>query len=52
MSLLLGGQFTYQTSVGDNRLTGSSFDTWVGGARVAISLRLCYQSRQYTKAYR
>ena len=39
LSFLLGGQFTYQTSVGDDLLTGSSFDTWVTGARVAASYR-------------
>jgi len=39
ISLLFGSQFTYQTSVGDDLLTGSSFDTWVAGARVAASYR-------------
>jgi hypothetical protein len=32
-------QFTHQRSVGDNDLTGSSFDTWVLGGRIAMSYR-------------
>lgn len=33
------GQFTDQRSVGDDLLTGSSFDTQVGGAEAAVSYR-------------
>jgi hypothetical protein len=32
-------QFTHQRSVGDDDLTGSSFDTWVLGGRIAMSYR-------------
>ena len=35
--LRLGSQFTHQRSVGDDRLTGESFDTWVWDAKVAAS---------------
>lgn len=35
--LLLGSQFTHQRSVGDDRLTGGSFKTWVWDAKVAAS---------------
>jgi hypothetical protein len=35
----LGMQFTDQRSVGDDLLTGSSFDTRVGGARLALGYR-------------
>ena len=35
--LLLGSQFTHQRSVGDDRLTGDSFKTWVWDAKVAAS---------------
>jgi hypothetical protein len=31
--LRIGGQFMYQSSTGDNVLTGSSFNTWSGGAK-------------------
>jgi len=33
----LASQFTHQRSVGDDRLTGDDFDTWVWGAKVAGS---------------
>jgi hypothetical protein len=33
----LGTQFTHQRSVGDDRLTGDSFDTWVWDAKLAAS---------------
>jgi hypothetical protein len=39
LSLKLEAQFTDQRSVGDDLLTGSSFNTWVLGGRAAISLR-------------
>jgi hypothetical protein len=39
LSMLFGSQFTYQNSVGEDRLTGSSFETWVAGARVGASYR-------------
>ena len=32
-----GTQFTHQRSVGDDRLTGDSFDTWVWDAKLAAS---------------
>ena len=32
-------QFSHQRSVGDDLLTGSSFDTWVLGGRIAMSYR-------------
>ncbi|UCE85393.1 MAG: OprD family outer membrane porin [Deltaproteobacteria bacterium] len=35
----LGAQFTDQRSVGDDLLTGSAFDTRVGGARLAVGYR-------------
>jgi len=35
--LRLASQFTHQRSVGDDRLTGDSFKTWVWGAKVAAS---------------
>jgi hypothetical protein len=35
--LRLGSQFTHQRSVGDDRLTGKSFETWVWDAKVAAS---------------
>lgn len=35
--LLLGTQFTHQRSVGDDRLTGDSFKTWVWDAKLAAS---------------
>lgn len=31
--LRLGGQFMYQSSVGDNHLTGASFNTWAAGIK-------------------
>lgn len=37
VTLTFGAQFTDQRSVGDNLLTGSAFDTQVGGARFALS---------------
>ncbi len=36
-ALRVGTQFTHQRSVGDNRLTGDSFDTWVWDAKLAAS---------------
>jgi hypothetical protein len=38
-SMRIGSQFTHQRSVGDDRLTGESFDTWVWGAKLAGSWR-------------
>ncbi len=35
--LRLGSQFTHQRSVGDDRLTGESFKTWVWGGKVGAS---------------
>jgi len=35
----LGTQFTHQRSVGSDRLTGSSFDTWVAGGRFEVGFR-------------
>ena len=37
--LRLGAQFTDQRSVGENRLTGSPFDTRIVGGRAALSYR-------------
>ena len=37
--LRLGSQFTDQRSVGDDRLTGESFETWVWGAKLSGSWR-------------
>jgi hypothetical protein len=37
LALTLGAQFTDQRSVGADRLTGSTFDTQVGGARAVLS---------------
>jgi hypothetical protein len=37
VGLRLGTQFTHQRSVGDDRLTGDSFDTWVWDAKIAAS---------------
>ena len=37
LGLTLGAQFTDQRSVGADRLTGSAFDTRIGGARVVLS---------------
>ncbi len=36
-ALRLGSQFSHQRSVGDDRLTGDSFKTWVWDAKVAAS---------------
>jgi hypothetical protein len=36
-AIRLGGQFTHQRSVGDHRLTGETFETWVAGGKVAAS---------------
>ncbi len=36
-NLRLGTQFTHQRSVGDDRLTGDSFETWVWDAKLAGS---------------
>ena len=36
LKLRVGGQFMYQSSTGDNLLTGSSFDTWSGGAKADL----------------
>ena len=38
-SLRLEGQFTHQTSVGDERAPGSPFSTWHGSLRVATGER-------------
>lgn len=35
----ISGQFTHQRSVGDNSLTGSSFDTWMVGGVLTVSWR-------------
>ena len=35
----LESQFTHQRSVGDDRLTGESFDTWVSSTQLALSYR-------------
>ena len=39
LALTFGAQLTDQRSVGDDRLTGSTFDTQAGGARVALSYK-------------
>jgi hypothetical protein len=39
LAIRMRAQFSHQQSVGDNDLTGSSFDTWVLGARIALSYR-------------
>jgi hypothetical protein len=36
LGLAVGVQLTDQRSVGDDRLTGTAFDTWVGGAKAAL----------------
>jgi hypothetical protein len=38
-AIRLGSQLTHQRSVGSDRLTGSSFDTWVVGGRVEVGFR-------------
>ena len=38
LSLALGAQLTDQRSVGDDRLTGTGFDTWVEGRRPRCSM--------------
>ncbi len=39
LGLRFQGQFTHQTSVGDDLLTGKNFDTWVMGGRAAASFK-------------
>ena len=39
LAIRMRTQFSHQRSVGDDDLTGSSFDTWVFGGRVAMSYR-------------
>jgi hypothetical protein len=39
LAIRMRAQFSHQQSVGDDDLTGSSFDTWVIGGRVAMSYR-------------
>jgi hypothetical protein len=39
LAIRMRAQFTHQRSVGDDDLTGSSFDTWVLGGRIALSYR-------------
>jgi hypothetical protein len=39
LGLRLGAQFTHQRSVGDDRLTGEDFETWVAGARIEAGFR-------------
>jgi hypothetical protein len=39
LAIRMRAQFSHQRSVGDDDLTGSSFDTWVLGGRVALSYR-------------
>ncbi len=36
LSLVLAAQLTNQRSVGDDRLTGAGFDTWVGGPKTTL----------------
>ncbi len=37
LQVRLGTQFTHQRSVGDDRLTGESFETWIWDGKVAVS---------------
>jgi hypothetical protein len=39
LAIRMRTQYTHQRSVGSDDLTGSSFDTWVLGARIAMSYR-------------
>lgn len=39
VGIRLEGQFTHQSSVGDDLLTGEDFDTWNLGGRAAVSYR-------------
>jgi hypothetical protein len=39
LAIRMRAQFSHQRSVGDNDLTGSSFDTWFLGGRIAASYR-------------
>ena len=46
--LRAGAQFTDQRSVGDDLLTGSSFDTQSGGMRLAVSVRHAILTAAFT----
>jgi hypothetical protein len=39
LAIRMRAQFSHQQSVGNDDLTGSSFDTWVLGGRIALSYR-------------
>ena len=48
----VGGQFMYQGSTGANLLTGSSFDTWAGGAKADLIWGPVIASVAYTQTGR
>jgi hypothetical protein len=50
--LRLGAQFMFQSSAGDNLLTGASFDTWSGGAKADVIVGPFTGSVAYTQTDR
>ncbi len=48
LAIRMRTQFSHQQSVGGNDLTGSSFDTWVLGGRLAMSYRNATLSAGFT----
>jgi len=57
LKIRIGGQFMYQGSTGANLLTGSSFDTWVGGTKAdlifgPITASIAYNQTSRGAAYR
>lgn len=49
LKLQVGAQYMYQTSNGDDLLTGSSFDTWAAGAKVDLIYGPVTGTVAYTK---
>ncbi|MGE0659462.1 MAG: OprD family outer membrane porin [Reyranellaceae bacterium] len=47
--LKLAGQFMYQQSIGDDLLTGASFDTWAAGIRADVTIGPLTVTGGYTK---
>jgi hypothetical protein len=49
LKLKLAGQFMYQSSVGSDLITGSSFDTWAGGVKADLIWGPLTVSAGYTR---
>lgn len=49
LKLRLSGQYMFQSSTGNNALTGSSFDTWSGGGRADLMFGGATLRAGYTK---